>query len=99
FYGRQVRILQRHRKGGTLSCLIAAPDNPELHYRLPARWLSPTPPLPAAAPVRGPTAIALPLAALDTLTQNVLALSRCPEDACRAPISTPTRDARADLAP
>jgi hypothetical protein len=49
--------------------------------------------------VRVPTAIALSLAALDTLTQRILALSLCPEEVGDAPISTPTPDAPADLAP
>jgi hypothetical protein len=78
FYGHLVQIVRYRRKGETLSCLITAPHTPDLHYQLPARWLSATHPPPAVAPARAPTAIALSLAALDTLTQRVLAL--CSEE-------------------
>ncbi len=97
FYGREVRILTQHRKGNILSCLIASPDNPDLHYRLPARWLSPTPPPPAAAPARTPATIALSLAALDTVTQRFLAL--CATEASDAPTRESARDVPPDLGP
>jgi hypothetical protein len=97
FYGRRVQIVQRHGQGARFCCLIASPENPALHYRFPTRWLSPTAPLPATAPVRVPTSIALSLAALDTLTQRMRAL--CSEEVGDVSCARPARDAAAALGP
>lgn len=86
FYGQLVQVLQYYRKGATLSCLITAPGNPNLHYRLPARWLEADTPPSAVPPAQVPTSIALSLAALDTLTQRVRAL--CLLESADAPSHT-----------
>jgi hypothetical protein len=76
FYGRQVHILSRHHAATRVSCLIASPDHPALHHRLPERWLTAEPPPPVPAPARAPQPIVLPLSVLDTLTQWFLAKRR-----------------------
>jgi len=72
FYGREVYILSRHPTATTVWCLIASPDNPEFHYRIPERWLAPCSPPPPSQPAPVNTPVVLSLSALDKMTQRLL---------------------------
>jgi hypothetical protein len=75
-YGRQIRVV-KHRVSKTyVSCLIEDPTNAGFHYRIKAKWLSISPPLPEAMPISANAPICLSMPALDRMVQMILAQSQ-----------------------